>query len=34
MGINNDAILAAGAGIEVTNPFGDDDIRVGQVILV
>ena len=34
MGINSDAILVAGAGIEVTNPFGDDDVRVGQVILV
>ena len=34
MGINSDAILVAGAGIEVTIPFGDDDVRVGQVILV
>ena len=32
--INSDAILVAGTGIEVTNPFRDDDVRVGQVILV
>ena len=34
MGINGDTILVAGAGIEVTSPFRDDDVRVGQVILV
>ena len=33
MGINGDAILVGGAGIEVANPFGDD-VRVGQVFLV
>ena len=33
MGINGDAILVGGAGIEVATPCGDD-VRVGQVFLV
>ena len=32
MGINGDATLVGGAGIEVANPFGDD-VRVGQVLV-